>query len=782
MSLQPEAEPRLSGNALKILEMRYLMHEGDKYEKPAQLFWRVAQTIAQAEAFYGSDDSAIQAWAETFYKHMCSMYFLPNSPTLMNAGRPLGQLSACFVLPIEDSMEGIFSAVGNAALVHKSGGGTGFDFSQLRPKNALVKSTGGVASGPVAFLKVFNAATEAVKQGGVRRGANMGILRVDHPDIREFIHCKTDNMDITNFNLSIAITDDFMTALQEKREISLIHNGKEYEKVAAEELWQEIIQSAWGNGEPGIVFIDRMNEHNPVEHIGRIKATNPCGEQPLLDNESCNLGSINLALMIKNRDGHTEVDYDLLAEVIQAGVRFLDDVIDVNKYPLPQIREASLLTRKIGLGVMGFADMLFQLKIGYHSPEAVRIAEEIMTFIQAIAQSTSAELAKERGCFPAWKGSRFEKEGRLMRNATLTTVAPTGSISMISGCSSGIEPAFALAYVKTVLDGTQLLEVNPYFAAHAHSEGFYNSSLMAALSQTGRVGDLADVPEEAKEIFVTAQEISPEAHIAIQAAFQKHIDNAVSKTINFGNNATEEDINHAYRLAYQSGCKGLTVYRDGSRDVQVYRAGTKKDSAPVKDDRKSFNNPDRFTTRPRPAVTKGEIEKFSIGCGSLFVMSSRDDIGLAEVFCETGKFGGCASQSEATGRLISYCLRLGRSPEEIEAIAGNIIEQLRGIRCPACIRRPGITVTSCPDAISRALLRQFPNLQKKVQPATMTPTQFDQLSLLHSSGADEVVTAQTAGIMQSALPVSNPCPECGQELIPESGCFTCSNCGYSKCG
>ncbi len=770
-------EPRLSPNALKVLQQRYLIKEnGQVSETPSDLFQRVAYHVALADQNYGAEQAEIEATTQDFYDMMTSLQFVPNSPTLMNAGRELGQLSACFVLPVPDTMEGIFSAVGNAAMVHKSGGGTGFDFSDLRPKNASVRSTGGVASGPVSFMRVFNSATEAVKQGGVRRGANMGILRVDHPDIREFITCKRDNADITNFNISVAITEEFMQALAADSDYELRHSGKVYGTERAREVWEMIIEGAWRNGEPGIVFIDRMNADNPVPHVGKIQSTNPCGEQPLLANESCNLGSINLSLMVKNEGEMITVDYDRLEAVVRKSIHFLDNVIEVNQYPLDAIREATLANRKVGLGVMGFADLLFMLDIPYDSARAVELAEQLMGFIQKTAKDESSRLAAKRGNFPNWPGSAFESEGLPMRNATVTTIAPTGSISMIASCSSGIEPIFALAFVKTVMDGTQLVEVNPLFEERAKSMGFYSPELMAELAKTGRAEGLNGVPEEVQRIFVTAQEISPEAHIAIQAAFQRHIDNAVSKTINFPHEATREDVDRAYWLAYESGCKGLTVYRDGSRDEQVYTVGTDTKRATVAETAQTMPATREFSPRPRPDVTKGEIEKVSIGCGSLYVISARDEVGLAEVFCETGKFGGCESQSEATGRLISYCLRLGRTPEEVEMIAHDIVDQLRGIRCPACIRRPGITVTSCPDAIARSLKKQFPGLDKVTRPTPPEPRPQAALA----SAAPEIAAASS---LSSPVPSAGaPCPECGKSLVPQSGCFTCPHCGFSKCG
>ena len=776
-------EPKLSGTARTILEQRYLRRvDGIPVEKPSVLFRRVAETIAAAEGAYGASEQDIEDIAGRFYKLMALMHFLPNSPTLMNAGREKAQLSACFVLPIEDTMEDIFDTLKAAALVHKSGGGTGFDFSNLRPHDSLVHSTGGLASGPVSFMRVFNAATEAVKQGGTRRGANMGMLRIDHPDIREFISCKENNNEITNFNISVAITDAFMEALAKDASYELSHNGVFYAHERARDIWDLIIDCAWRNGEPGVVFVDRLEAKNPVPLVGKLHATNPCGEQPLLDYESCNLGSINLALMVKGEPELLSIDYDLLREVVHEAVHFLDNVIECNHFPLEAISEATLLTRKIGLGVMGFADLLFQLSIPYDSEQAVRLAEELMSFIHQEARLTSEQLATRRGNFPAWEGSVFAAEQRPMRNATVTTIAPTGSISMIAGCSSGIEPLFALAYVKTVLDGTSLMDINPYFAAAAQHEGFYSPTLMESLTKLGRVGQMHDLPIWVRRVFVTAQEIQPHAHIAIQTAFQRHIDNAVSKTINFPAEATREHIASAYLLAYQQECKGLTVYRDGSRDEQVYTAGIPA-SKPAEVVAEPVADTRVFAPRERPNVTRGEIEKFAIGCGSLYVISSSDDVGLSEVFCETGKFGGCESQSEATGRLISYCLRMGRNAEEVEVIAANIIDQLRGIRCSACIRRNGITVTSCPDAISRTLQRQFPNWEKHIHASSAAVAGVQTRLGVPAVFEDTPAVMQQTWLDDSPRMVSQrPCPECGQQLIPEGGCWVCPNCGFSHCG
>ena len=740
----------LSANARVVLEKRYLKQENGKVcETPEDMFYRVASVIAGIEKQYGKSEQEIQSLTEEFYTMMVNLEFMPNSPTLMNAGRDLGQLSACFVLPVEDSMEDIFDAIKNAAIIHKSGGGTGFNFSRLRPKNSMVRSTGGVASGPVSFMKVFNAATEAVKQGGTRRGANMGILRVDHPDILEFINCKENNNDITNFNISVAVTEEFMEAVKEGLDYDLIdpHSGKVVNRLSAREVFNEITEHAWRNGEPGMIFIDRINRDNPTPQLGPIEATNPCGEQPLLPNEACNLGSINLKLMVKEEEGKKVVDWERLGSVTRLAVRFLDDVIDANQYPLAIIEKMVKGNRKIGLGVMGFADLLILLQISYASPEAEELAEKIMCFIQTEARLESKRLAQERGVFPNYRGSVYEGQMEL-RNATLTTIAPTGTISMICGVSSGVEPLFAVAYTKTVMDGTPLIEVNPLFEQYAKQYEFYSPELMEKISKQGTLAGLTEIPEWIRKIFITAQEIEPEWHIRIQAAFQKYTDNAVSKTINFAHSASKEDVARAFWLAYELGCKGITVYRDGSRQEQVLSAGTSQNKQVAS--QPSFNT---ILPRPRPPVTVGVTEKVKIGCGNLYVSVNADDHSICEVFTNTGRAGGCASQSEATARLISIAIRSGISVDAI-------IEQISGIRCPACIRREGVNVTSCPDAISRVLKK------------------YKDMDLNKSLATLQNIQTKTKAKETTA----NACPECGKPVNHESGCVICIHCGYSKCG
>ncbi|AFL98752.1 ribonucleoside-diphosphate reductase class II [Desulfitobacterium dehalogenans ATCC 51507] len=778
----------LTPNARVILEKRYLKQENGKVaESPEDMLYRVASVIAQVEETFGKTKKEVKELAKSFYEMMAKLEFMPNSPTLMNAGRDLGQLSACFVLPVDDSMEEIFDAIKNAAIIHKSGGGTGFSFSRLRPKNSTVRSTGGVASGPVSFMKVFNAATEAVKQGGTRRGANMGILRVDHPDIMEFITCKENNKEITNFNISVGVTEEFMKAVQEKRHYNLIdpHTKEAAGQLYAPEVFQLIVDHAWRNGEPGIIFLDRLNRDNPTPQLGDIEATNPCGEQPLLPNEACNLGSINLKLMVTEKNGKAVVDWERLGQITRMATRFLDNVIEANTYPLPAIEEMVKGNRKIGLGVMGFADMLILLQTSYASEDAVEYAEKVMNFIQTEARLESQRLAEERGTFPNYKGSIYDGV-RPLRNATLTTIAPTGTISMICGASSGVEPLFAVAYTKTVMDGTPLVEVNPIFQSLAEEYGFNSPELMRKIAEKGTVLGFPEVPNWIQEVFVTAQEIEPEWHIRIQAAFQEYTDNAVSKTINFANEATHEDIAKAYELAYELNCKGLTVYRDGSREEQVLSTGITKKAEDAKGQASGAEKdsdevvipkvpfiPEVNTVlpRPRPTTTTGVTERIRIGCGNLYVSVMADDKGICEIFTNTGRAGGCSSQSEATARLISIALRSGISVDAI-------IEQVKGIRCPACIRREGVNVTSCPDAIARVIKEHVELGKGRINSITVQSQPAVEEKPVQTKSASITTPQKT----RATVAEGNACPECGMGINHESGCVVCTHCGYSKCG
>lgn len=583
-----EVKTKLSPNALKVLESRYLKKNdsGKIVETPQELFKRVAQNIASAEKIYNPNltDEEVFRVEEKFYLMMAALEFLPNSPTLMNAGNFLQQLAACFVLAVPDSMEGIFQAVKETALIHQSGGGTGYSFSRLRPEGDLVKSTQGVASGPLSFMSVFDAATQTIKQGGKRRGAMMGILRVDHPDILKFITAKAEEGMLSNFNISVTITDEFMKAAEKGESYNLINprTNQVWGQLEAKKVLDLIVHYAWLNGEPGIIFIDAINKYNPTPRLGQIESTNPCGEQPLLPHESCNLGSINLASILKQKDGRREVDWEKLQRIIRDAVHFLDNVIEVNRYPIPQIEEVTKGNRKIGLGVMGWADALARLEVPYNSKEAIDLAGKIMKFIQEESHKASAQLAEKRGVFPNYKDSIYSETASFkLRNATLTTIAPTGTISIIANCSFGIEPYYALSFVrKYVLGGEELVETNPIFEETAKREGFYSEELMKKIAKVGSVKDMEEVPEKWRKVFVTALDISYEDHIKMQAAFQKYVDNSVSKTINFPFSAEEEEVRNAYLMAYKLGCKGITIYRSDSRKQQVLNIQGKEGAEP----------------------------------------------------------------------------------------------------------------------------------------------------------------------------------------------------------
>jgi ribonucleoside-diphosphate reductase alpha chain len=754
-------ELKLTENALKVLEKRYLKKDksGKPIETPEELFHRVARVIAAADLIYDAKADIVGRENE-FYSAMVTLDFLPNSPTLMNAGRALGQLSACFVLPIEDSMVSIFDAVKYTALIHQSGGGTGFSFSRLRPENDRVGTTGGVASGPVSFMRAFDTATDVIKQGGMRRGANMAILSVDHPDIMKFINAKTEANVLTNFNISVAVTAEFMEAVKSGNNYNLInpHNKEAFGQLNAKEVFDKMVEMAWKTGDPGIVFIDRINKENPTPNLGKIESTNPCGEQPLLPYESCNLGSINLSRMLVKTGSRYQVDYPKLARTVKTGARFLDNVIDINKFPLPAIEEMTKKTRKIGLGVMGFADMLLMLGIPYDSERALEVVEDVMGFIQAESTKASAELAVERGVFPAFKGSKYDvPNGIRVRNATRTTIAPTGTLSIIAGCSGGIEPLFALVYTRNILDGTKMIEANPCFEDMAHKGGFYSQELMKQLAEGAHLSDIPGVPTEVKKVFVTAHEISPEWHVEMQAAFQKYTDNAVSKTVNFSHEATKEDVANVYMLAYEKNLKGITIYRDRSREGQPMSTGQSAPQAAAVEKKPES----KIQPRKRAKRTTGITERVNTGCGSLYVTINSDEDGLCEVFSTLGKAGGCASaQLEAVCRLITIALRSGVDP-------ASVVKQLRGIRCPSIAWESGKSVLSCADAIGAVLEKHISgeteteNVKEKEIPQGKAATKTEDFGLVRN--------------------IAGQCPDCGGLLAYQEGCFVCPNCGYTKC-
>ena len=770
----------LNENCLKVLEKRYLKRneDGTVIETAVDMFTRVARTIAEGDRAYGKSDADVERTATEFYRLMTCLEFLPNSPTLMNAGRELGQLSACFVLPVGDSMDEIFESVKHAALIHKSGGGTGFSFSRIRPKNDVVKSTKGVSSGPISFMTVFDAATETVKQGGTRRGANMGILQVDHPDVLDFVTCKQQNDRLNNFNISVAMTDPFMDAVEKDGEYDLVspRNKAVVKRLQARKVFDTIVNMAWKNGDPVIIFLDRINQHNPTPHVGRVESTNPCGEQPLLPYESCNLGSINLAKMLLAKHGKA-VDFDKLRHTVRQAVHFLDNVIDVNRYPIDKISEMTRANRKIGLGVMGFADMLLEMGIPYNSDDAVRLGETVMKFITDEGRKMSEELAKERGAFPNFKGSIYDKPGLApVRNATVTTIAPTGTLSIIAGCSSGIEPLFGLTFVRRVMDGAELLEVNPVFERVAKERGFYSDELMKEIAEHGGCTNVPTVPEAVQRVFVTAHDITPEWHIRMQGAFQKYTDNAVSKTVNFPHSATQKDVEKVYMLAYKLGCKGVTIYRDGSRDEQVLSTGAtekaRKAAATGQHVTVASASPElaeEKKPRHRPPLTQGVTQKIPTGCGNLYITINEDEEGICEVFSTMGKSGGCAaSQSEAVSRMVSLALRSGVSID-------SIIKQVKGIRCPSPAWGEGGSILSCPDAIGRALERYMKEgMNHRYQKPKAAAAPQATVGYVSSDCAQ--------GGNKNHLGLCPECPDCGGLLEFGEGCAFCRGCGFSKCG
>src|SRR5438876_3750110 len=797
----------LNANALTVLERRYLVKDdqGKPVERPEDLFWRVARTIAAPDRTYGASNRAVETLAETFFELMASRVWMPNSPTLMNAGRPLGQLSACFVLPVEDALSngrsGIYDTLRAMALVHQSGGGTGFSFSRLRPKNDVVRSTMGVASGPVSFMKLYDASTDVVKQGGTRRGANMGILRVDHPDILEFITCKDDLTQVTNFNISVAVTDAFMRALEEGTAYDLIHprSGKAVGQLDAREVFRKVVHGAWKTGEPGVYFIDRANHYNPVSHLGSYEATNPCGEQPLLPYDVCNLGSVNLGLFVK--DG--EVDWERLGTVVHLCTHFLDNVIDANKYPLPEIDQLAQRIRRIGLGVMGWADLLVRLGIPYDSDGGVALGRKMMEFVDEESKAASEKLAEQRGVFAEWERSIWGPDTtcargpsgervrpmRRLRNCNLTTVAPTGTISILAGCSSGIEPLFAVAFMRNQA-GVLMPDVNEDFVGIAKQEGWYSDALMQQIAEAGHIHFDA-VPAKWQRVFVTAHDVTPEWHIQMQAAFQEFTDSAISKTCNFANDATEEYVEKIYRYAYQLGCKGVTVYRDGAREMQVLstgstakqvqqRAGTLAEEvqrqlaealghiaeleAELERTRAKLHeaeaeNLERRSKRSRPDLLKGSTRRIETPLGTMYVTITEDDRGQPfEVFISLGKAGApLMADVEAIGRLISLALRSGVPMPEI-------YRQLRGISSDRPVGLGPNKVLSVPDAIGIAIEKWMQDKQG---------VQQDLLDTARPQAPSAVTTEIVRGVTgDAALRAARgpdqdfigACPDCGSQL------------------
>jgi len=747
----------------EVLKRRCLLKDPDGrvVETPDQMYWRVARTIAAVEVNYGTPEPLAQLFPEVFYKLMTSAKFLPNSPTLMNAGQLDGLLSACFVLPVNDSINEIFEAVRNTALIQKAGGGTGFAFDRLRPSGDIVASSGGTTSGPISFWRVIAETTNAIQQGAHRRGANMGMMSVEHPDIVKFIHAKQDTASFTNFNISVKIPDSFMKKLcdapgaphvvvnprtQQSYVIPKtvdLHNYRiqdlrpfsenRADCFTTQDLWKMIITNAHATGEPGVCYIDRVNENNPTPALGSINATNPCGEQPLLDFEACNLGSLNISKFVLP-DG-SDVDWKALGEAIESAVRFLDNVIDANHWPIPEIRDISLGNRKIGLGIMGFADTLVLLGIRYDSDEAVVVAKRLSGFIQDKAHQASQKLAQKRGCFPNWQGSIWDSQHHVpMRNAACTTIAPTGSISIVAGCSSGIEPIFRLAYQRRALDGAEFNQLHPLLERLGTEQGWLNERIRSGLMSGIDIQNIHGFPRNLAELLITAHEIAPEWHVRIQAAFQANIDNAVSKTVNLPAKATVADVDTVFKLAHELQCKGVTVYRDYSRDNQVL--------SKVQNSHRSITK--ASAPRVRPRTTSGQTSKFRMGCGTLFVTVNRDEEGICEVFANLGKAGGCPSQTEATCRAISAALRSGVDPTVM-------IDQLQGIRCMSTAvakkSNKGVDVMSCPDAIARAL-------QEIVSPNEVT----------------------------QRTPFRRTCQECGHPVRWEANCEVCDFCGHSNCG
>ena len=796
-STAPDLESEISDNAKVVLEKRYYLKDsqGNTIEHSwADVCRRVARAIAEAETLYDAQ-ADVAYWEEEYYRVMVSLEYVPNSPTLMNAGTGAGTLSACFVIGLEDSMEGIMETAKEAALVQKFGGGTGFALSGIRPKGAAISTTHGKACGPVAVLRHLSSVSTLVTQGGKRDGANMAVMDVHHPDIMDFITCKTQEGQIHNFNISVGASEEFMQAVQKGEDYDLRdpHSGQVVGRLNAAEVFDHMIDGAWLNGEPGTIFLDTVNRDNPTLHIGRMTATNPCGEQPLLPYESCNLGSINLSKFVMETGSQPTLDWDRLGRVVRIAARFLDNVIDANRYSVAEIERMTKLTRKTGLGVMGFADMLVSMHIPYNSQEGKELGREIMSFIRQEADATSEELARERGVFPAYEGSTYQKQGRLMRNACRLTVAPTGTISMIAGCSSGIEPLFSLCYHKhNILEGESLLYVDANFEQVATEDDFYSDELMKYLANGGSIQDRDDVPQWVKEVFVTAADISPRDHVLMQAAFQESVDAAISKTINFPNSATREDVRTAYLLAWELGCKGITVYRAGSREVEVLTSGVAdsrlvgaavtatRETAeansihPLGEGLATINGEQAPSVLPvpkaRPSQVQGVTDKVRTGHGNMYITINSREGQPFEVFSNLGKAGGCDSaQLEAISRLVSLALRSGIDPEQVT-------EQLRGITC--CPQWDGGTlVRSAPDAVALVLSRHTSAPDNATVGVGFKPSPTEATPFAVQQGLFLKAEANSNGTISKAR-----CPDCEGFLVHQEGCEMCPACGYNRCG
>ena len=790
-------EPELTKNALTVLEDRYLMRDetGQTDETPAELFRRVAKTIAAVEEKWGAPGAEITQLEQAFYGLMANRRFLPNSPTLMNAGRRLGMLSACFVLPLEDSIPDIMETARQIALVQRAGGGTGIDLSALRPKGSIVQSSGGTTDGPLSFLKMLSGVTEAIQQGAFRRGANMGIMRIDHPDIRAFIDLKSDLAQVTNYNLSVAVTDDFMTAVQSSpnsahvvmnphtdekgwldratgfADYRAVPDGPSDRYLTVGELWNLIVGRAWQSGDPGLVFIDEVNRHNPTPHLGEIRATNPCGEQPLLPYEACNLGSINLAAFFKHDADNAAgdpIDWNDLRETVELAVRFLDNVVEANKYPTQEIHDATHLTRKIGLGVMGFADLLFLLGIPYDSEDALELAGRIGQFIRDTSWTASQQLAEIRGAFPMWEGSLWDSQhdGMAIRNAQVTTIAPTGTISIIAGCASGIEPVFSLAFQRQVLGGRSLLEVNPVFA-EALREKFHDdeqvSEILDYAAADGSIQGHRDIPEPLKTVFRTARDVTPEWHVRMQAAWQQHTDAAVSKTVNLPATASTDDVERAFVLAHELKCKGITVYRDGARPLQpMALAATSPAPTPGASPVVPMKLPEII-----PSVRLRQPTPF--GNMHLHISVEPQTGQEREVFAQLGKGGDLAnSDLEAICRLVSLLLRSGGDLR-------MVIDQLEDIGSSLSVPAQGGRVRSLGDGLARALQKYLEAKDRHGLDSLLS----GQVTSLEST--NETDKRAASGAQESLFKIK--CPDCDAAgtLAFQEGCLKCHACGYSVC-